>query len=349
MTARLIKKPNWQRLRDGQLDWDIFRFRDRVIRSTRNYFQTQGFIEIDAPLLTPYPTLDPNIESIPAPVRQPTGNRSTLFLHTSPEHALKKCLAAGADKVFFLGKVFRNGEQTSLHNPEFTLVEWYRTHADYSHIMEDSQNLIQAIMESLDLKKKGQYQEVPIDWAPPWPRVSLNTLFKEKTNIDLTKCSDLSSLQSQASRLGIRFDTDDDWESLFFKIYIERIEPGLGYPVPRFLVDYPSVFGLMAKEKAGEPGWVERCELYIGGLELANGYSELTDPNEQKKRFIQDQKRKQQSGLDYPIDDELIEALESGIPPCAGIALGLDRLIMLFLDLPKIDQVMLFPFSQMKT
>jgi len=261
---------------------------------------------------------------------------------------MKKLLAAGAEKIYYLGKVFRDGELTPLHNPEFTLAEWYRTHSDYRHIQEDTENLIRHVATALRPDDRRIDADGSPDLSGPWPRITLRRLFLERAGKDLAELMDFESIGNTARALSVSVNGGDDWESLFFKIYLERIEPGLGLHRPVFIEDYPACLGLMAREKAGDPGWVERTELYIGGLELANGYSELTDPAEQRARFLSDQHRKQRNGKDCPVDGELIEALESGLPPCAGMALGVDRLIMILRHETHIEDILPFPMNQMK-
>ncbi len=337
---------NWEKLRDDKLDWSVFKSRAQIIELTRQFFKDQGFLEIEAPLLTPYPTLDSNIYSIESGLESESGTRTPMYLHTSPEHTMKKLLAAGAEKIFYLGKVFRNREQTPLHNPEFTMCEWYRTHADYHQMMEDTESLICFLADNLWKEYNGAYQKHPIDLTPGWQKQSVQSLFFKKAGIDLNLAKDVKTFQKLVQEQSFQIRDEDTWEDIYFKIFLDRIERNLGFPKPLFVTDYPARMGLMAKRHADNPDRVERTELYIAGLELANGYSELTDPDEQRQRFLNEQKVKQKAGYDYPIDEELIDALKSGLPPCAGMALGLDRLMMLFLDKTNIEDVLLFPVSQ---
>lgn len=348
MSSKSSSFPNWQRLKNGDLDWNIVQLRHNILNGIRDFFISRNFLEIEAPQLTPYPTLDSNIVSIP--VHLEAEKKSRLYLHTSPEHSLKKCLAAGGERLFFLGKVFRNEELTKLHNPEFTMVEWYRTDSNYNDIMQDTEDLILFLLDRLNLStNKTKYHGNELTWLPPWPRITLSDLFEERTGCALEDILKEGSIQALAKKLNIQTDDEDDWESIFFKIFLTHVETNLGFPGPVFLTDYPDFFALMAKRKEKQPNIVERCELYIAGLELANGYSELTDAGEQKERFLAEQLRKQEQGYDYRIDSELLDALNSGVPPCAGISLGVDRLMMILLDKTNIDDVLLFPYSQMRT
>ena len=339
--------PNWKRLKQGDLDWSVFSARMRVLQAVREFFVQRNFLEIEAPLMTPYPTLDANILSVPARYDDGLGRQGTLFLHSSPEHAMKKLLAAGAERIVSIGKVFRDAEQTRLHNGEFTMVEWYRSNSDYHEIMADTEALIRHVASALGRQTFLTFQERLIDLSSPWRRRTVRDLFLCHVGIDLEQAWEVEALRSAAKAHGIHTEEDDDWETLYFRLFLEKIEPYLGLGAPEFVVDYPSCMGLMAKKKKDAPLWVERAELYMGGLELSNGYSELVDPDEQLERFKADQAiKKRQTGIAYPIDNELIEALREGVPPSAGMALGLDRLIMLLLDKSHITDVLLFPIHQ---
>lgn len=339
-------KSNWQKLRDKELDWKIFKFRSKIFDLTRQFFKDRGFLEIESPLMTPFPTLDSNIHSIEVLLEDAQGDPSTYYLHTSPEHAMKKLLAGGAEKILYLGKVFRNREQTNLHNPEFTMCEWYRTEADYHDIMRDTEELIHYLGQKLINSSTIEYQGQNIDISLPFDKKTIHSLFLDHTGIDLTLANNIKSFRQLAKENNHRYNDSDTWDDLYFKLFLNHIEDHLGKTKATFATDYPARMGLMAKNKKDNPNWVERAELYIGGLELANGYTELTDPQEQRERFLEEQQRKQLEGFNYPIDDELIDALKSGLPPCSGMALGMDRLIMLFLDKKNIEDVLLFPNSQ---
>ena len=347
MEYKSLEPNNWEKLRSGQLEWSLFHTRAKIIRAVRSFFESRGFLEIEPPYLTPYPTLDSNIHSIKVLLKDEKGIQHPFFLHTSPEHAMKKLLAAGAERIFFLGKVFRDREITFLHNPEFTMVEWYRTNATYIDIQKDTEELIRFIARELLGEEKIIYQKNKIDLKTPWEKVTIKELFRQKVKINIGENLSTELLKKAATACGIKFTSNDDWESLFFRIFLEKIEPLLGREKPTFVLDYPIQMGQMAKRKRENPKWVERVELYIGGIELANGYTELLDPDEQKERFKKEQKQRTVSeNSTYPIDTELISALKMGIPPSAGIALGIDRLVMLFTDKQNIQDVLLFPLHQ---
>jgi lysyl-tRNA synthetase class 2 len=333
-----------QQLKSGVFDPNIFRIRAKVLQSIRNFFNEQGFLEIESPILTPYPTLDNHIESIECTVNIPSGRRKTLYLHTSPEHALKKLISAGSGPLFYAGKVFRNNELTHLHNPEFTMVEWYRLDADYRDIMNDTQSLVCQIARSVFSEMCFQYGPHMVDLSQPWKRKSLAGLFQAHFAIDPGEMLNGDTLKTVARQHRIHFREEDDWETLFHRLFMAKIEPDLGCPEPVFITDFPVELGLMAKRKADDSRWVERAELYIAGLELSNGYSELTDPEEQLNRFESQHKLiKTNPSPGYPIDYELIGMMKERFPSCAGMALGIDRLLMFFLNKTQIQEVILFP------
>ncbi|MBN1894646.1 EF-P lysine aminoacylase GenX [bacterium] len=341
-----IPRTNWEKLKSGALDWGLFRFRAEILNGIRSHFRDEGFLEIEAPLLTPYPTLDANIRSIAVPVQDMEGRTFALFLHSSPEHAMKKLLAAGCGNIFYLGKVFRDGELTRMHHPEFTMAEWYRTGSGYGKIQTDVEELITGLAGRLLGTLKFDSAGHPVDLTPPWDRITMRDLFIKQTGIDLADCPETASLRKAAMRIGVHSDPADDWETLFFRIFLNRIESGLGLPKPVFVTEYPARLGLMAKKKENEEMWVERSELYISGMELANGYTELTDPKEQEIRFQADRDAAAARGYHLPVDDELIRALRNGLPACSGISLGVDRLVMLLTGIQNIEDVLLFPLHQ---
>lgn len=342
-----MKKPNWEKLFQNELDWKIFQTRHALLQKIRAFFINKGYLEIDAPHLTPFPSLDPHIRSIPVQVYLENEKILSLFLHTSPEHAMKKLLVAGAGNCFFLGKVFRNGERTRFHNPEFTLLEWYTKAITLNDLIHDTEQLVYEMILQFFPKPFLEYQGQIIDLTLPWPRITIQELFTQKTGVPFDLQIDLEGLKTLASRLNIYFSPEDNWETLFFRIFIEKIEPGLGFPKPVFITEYPLELGLMAKRNEKNPSVVDRAELYIGGIELANGYCELTDPEEQEARFNNEQNKKvREYRGHWPIDEELLDALKKGLPLCAGMALGFDRLLMLITNAPSIQDVLWFSMHE---
>jgi lysyl-tRNA synthetase class 2 len=340
-------KNRLEKLPSGRMDQGVLAARHILLREIRSFFDATGYLEIDSPLLTPWPTLDSNIHSVPVDIHSEIGKPHRLFLHTSPEYSMKKVLAAGAARIYFLGKVFRDGECTALHNPEFTMLEWYRVGAGYADLMDETESMIRGIAERMLGSIRIPFNGKTIDLSAPWKRISVCTLFSDKTGTALVPEAGTEALMKTADRLGVYYRPDEDWEVLFQRIFMEKLGPGLGETVPVFVTDYPLRLGLNAKPKPVDPQWTERVELYIGGLEIANGYTELTDAAEQERRFLADrEKKKKETGEDLPVDKELIDAMKIGLPPCAGIALGVDRLLILMTNSPKIQDVLLFPFHQ---
>ncbi len=297
--------------------------REKVVDTIRSFFKNQEFHEVFTPILVPVPSTEPNLEVFKTELRTSKGLRRDAFLIMSPEFSIKKLLAAGIGNCFEITKCFRNEEEVSpLHNPEFTMLEWYRVGADYKDIMQDFENLFLKVTG----KDKLEYQGETYDLATPWPRIRISEAFKKYTGKDVLDVS------------------DED----FYKIYFNEIEPELlKLKKPYFIYDYPISQASLSKP-AKDPRFAERFEVFLAGIELGNCFSELTDAKEQKRRFEKDKTLRQAQGrLNYPIDDDLIEALDSGLPKVSGIAVGVDRLIMLAADVPTIADTMFFPGEEM--
>ena len=287
--------------------------RARMIQIIRNFFIERDYLEVETPQLIPAPPPEPHIEAISA---------DGGYLHTSPELYMKRLLAAGYSRIFQITKSFRSGERGSFHLPEFTLLEWYRSQIEYKALMEECEVLMLSVSEGLGNDRKIHYQGRVISLDSPWDRIKVSEAFDRFAPIPL----------EMAMENG-RFD----------EIMASDIEPNLGLERPVFLYDYPACLASLARLKAGDSRYAERFEIYIAGLELANGFSELTDPLEQKSRFERDRQERQASGKQvYPMPERFLEALEY-MPEAAGIALGMDRLAMVFIDSDIIDDVVPFP------
>ncbi|KPK88715.1 MAG: hypothetical protein AMJ94_14315 [Deltaproteobacteria bacterium SM23_61] len=319
--------------------------RGKIIQAIRRFFVEEGFVEIETPYLVPSPGMEPHLVALETNVQTPDGEKRKTYLHTSPEYCMKKLLARGWDKIFQVCRVFRDEEVSRIHQVEFTMLEWYRVHADYRKIMEDCEALLVFLSREILKGSELIYQGRKIDLAPPAERLSVARAMQLYGKVDIEKNYDGPSLLEEAKAGGIRFDPEAyySFEEIFFKVFLEAVEPRLGSPKPTILYDYPASMGALARLKPENPSWAERFELYVAGLELANAFSELTDPAEQRKRFESEQRLRAvlQKPL-YPIDEELLAAL-SRMPPAAGIALGVDRLVMLFCDAPAIQDVLAFP------
>ncbi|MBI3514914.1 MAG: EF-P lysine aminoacylase GenX [Proteobacteria bacterium] len=325
--------------------------RARVLAAIRGFFGARGFVEVETPALQVSPGLEPHLHAFAVVVRTPDGASRPRYLHTSPEFAMKKLLAAGEPRIFQLARVFRDAERSATHHPEFTMLEWYRAGADYTALMDDCQALLAACADAAGAASLC-WQDRASDPRQTWERLSVAEAFARYAGIDLLatapdpQAPDVGRLTAAAARAGIAAHDGDDWDSLFFRIFLERIEPRLGTPAPTILTDYPISMAALARPSARDPRLAERFELYVAGLELANAFSELTDPVEQRRRFEADVATKQRLyGERYPIDEDFLAALGSGFPASAGIALGVDRLVMLACAAAHIDDVLWAPVT----
>ncbi|OGL49851.1 MAG: EF-P lysine aminoacylase GenX [Candidatus Schekmanbacteria bacterium RBG_13_48_7] len=267
------------------------------------------------------------------------------YLPTSPEFPMKRLLANGYEKIFYLGKVFRNENEGSLHLREFTMLEWYRAYADYEHIMNETMELIIFLIDGHGKESMQiQYGDYMIDMKPPWQKTTVSDAFRRAYDIDNETLTDQKKLFDFAHTLFKEINGDWSYSDIFFKLFLEKIEKNLGTARPEFIINFPLQLGALAKKHEPDPRFAERFELYIGGLEIANAYTELNDPVEQKQRFRETQIARAKLGKPiYKIDKTLIECLQYGIPPAGGIALGVDRLIMVLLNCHDIRQVVWFP------
>ena len=324
--------------------------RGRILDAVRSFFAERGFVEVDTPALQVSPGLEPHLQAFAIELHDPRDGRAARrYLHTSPEFAMKKLLAAGLPRIWQLAHVFRDGERSATHHPEFSMLEWYRAGASYRDLMDECAALVRACQQAAGaevLSWRGRTS----DAGREWQRITVAEAFHQHCAIDLLATApdpdrpDTARLAAAASGTGIAPHPGDDWESLFFRIFLERIEPHLGLGAPTILYDYPASMAALSRRRPDDPRLAERFEVYACGLELANAFGELTDPIEQRARFIADQARKQALyGHTYPIDEDFLAALEQGLPPCAGIALGFDRLVMLATGADDIEDVLWAP------
>lgn len=349
----------WQKLRNTPALWERYFIREKVLTAIRRFFLDRGFHEAETPLLTgslpPESYVDVFETTLLDRHRRPT----RAFLPASPEPFLKKLLVAGIGNCFSITKSFRNTEnQSKTHNPEFTILEWYRVDADYTGIMKDCEELLMFINTYLIRSKASKgaldtktlvYQGKKVDLRSPWERLSISQAFKKYADVHLERALTEKEMVAIAKKKGHAIGKHDNWEELFFQIFFNEVEPHLNTRKPIILYDYPrQLAALAAKEKAADPRLVERFEVYVAGIELADGCSELTDWQKQNARFKHESTlRKQQGKPDYPMDEEFIEALKIGMPKCAGIAMGVDRLIMLFADVKDIADTLFFPVQDL--
>jgi len=288
------------------------RQRARLLQGIRQFFIGKGYLEVETPHRIPTPAPESHIDAVPS---------EKWFLHTSPELCMKRMMAAGYGKIFQICRCWREKERGSRHLPEFTLLEWYRAGADYQSLMDECEDLIGFAAQAVDAWPTMNFRGCEIDLSSPWERISVNEAFQQYTRISMTEALK---------------------KDLFDEAMVQEIEPKLGIRKPTFLYDYPAERGALARLKKAEPGLAERFEFYMGGLELANGFSELVDSEEQRKRFqVENQNRQSLGKSIYAMPDKFLAELDD-MPVSAGIALGVDRLVMVFLDAETIDEVVAF-------
>jgi lysyl-tRNA synthetase class 2 len=330
---------------------EVLAARGRIAAAVRNFFMTRNFVEVETPALQVSPGLEPHLMAFETQLEEAGEGRRARYLHTSPEFAMKKLLVAGVPRLFQLARVFRNGERGATHHPEFTLLEWYRANASYGDLMADCKRLLSEALAAAG-GAAFRWQGRSADPNSAWQRISVAQAFERRCGIDLLATApdpehpSLDRLAAAARPLGIAPHEGDDWEDLFFRIFLARIEPELGIGAPTILYDYPISMAALARPKPEDPRLAERFEVYVCGLELANAFGELTDAAEQRRRFQQDQARKRaRYGFAYPIDEDFLAALGEGMPPSAGIALGFDRLVMLATGAADIEDVLWAPVA----
>ncbi len=316
--------------------------RAAIIKEIRRFFDDQAFLEVETPILQTCPVIDAHIRAFGTDLRGVDGEIARrLYLHTSPEFAMKKLMVAGLSKIYQICHVFRNGEDTARHSPEFTMIEWYRTGADYEAIMEDCVGLLRAAA-----KRAGvghfRFKGHECDPFQDFERITVREAFVKYAGFDLADYLDnTDGFREKIRGIGIRVAEDDQWDDLFFRVMDSKIEPFLGFERPVFICDYPIAMASLSAPQKDDPRFAERFELYVCGLELANAFTELTDPEEQRRRYhIEMDIKERLYGERYPLDEDFIAALDYGLPPSGGIALGIDRLIMLATGAPTIDDVL---------
>ena len=322
--------------------------RNRIKSAIRRDFEEKGFIEVECAALQVSPGNETHLHAFATEAIGPTGERTRYYLHTSPEFASKKLLAAGEHRIFDFSRVFRNREHASLNVPEFTMLEWYRAHQPYDAVIGDCLRMMSIAATAIG-KNYLTYRDhkADLDADPEWLTVA--EAFERYAGIDLLSTltqdggSDRAQLADQATRANIAFAPDDTWSDIFSRVLVERIEPKLGFGRPTILDRYPRVEAALARPCPRDPRIAQRFELYVCGVELANGFGELTDPVEQRKRFeLEMAEKERRYGERYPIDEELLAALPE-MPPTSGVAMGFDRLVMLATGAPHIEQVLWTP------
>ena len=314
----------------------FLRRRGLLAAGVRAFFAARGFTEVETPYAVATPGEEVHLSAFATEQIAPDGGKRPLFLHTSPEFAMKKLLAAGAGPIFQLARVWRNGEGSDLHAAEFTMLEWYQPGLSFVGLMDQTEALLRAV-----LPPQVTCRGISSDLAQ-FERLTVADAFTRYAGADvLGTAGDAQSLAGQA---GERLREGESWEDLYFRLLLARIEPEIGRDRPTFLTHWPAAQAALARRDPNDSRVALRFELYVCGMELANAFEELTDPAEQRARFAADRARRAElGGQDWPLDQELLAALELGLPACAGIAMGFDRLAMLASGAGRIAQLQWLP------
>lgn len=317
---------------------DTLRKRSLAIRTMRDFLDSRGFLEIETPVL--------QVEAGGADARPFVTHHNALdidlFLRIATELHLKRLIIGGFEKVYEIGRIFRNEGISTKHNPEFTMLEMYQSYGDYNELMDFAEEMILSIVERVCSETKITYLDKEIDFARPWRRVSMRDAVLEVTGVDADRLASLEDARAAAKNVGVELTDESTVGEVLNTIFEDKVESTLIQPT--FIIDYPVEISPLTKMHRSKPGLVERFELFIYGREHANGYSELTDPEDQHQRLaIQAKKREMGNEEAQPLDLDFIEAMEYGMPPTMGIGVGIDRLVMLLTNSPSIRDVIAFP------
>jgi lysyl-tRNA synthetase class 2 len=325
--------------------------RGRIQRAVRAWFEAHGFVEVETSVLQVSPGNETHLHAFATKLIAPGGERTPLYLHTSPEFACKKLLAAGEERIFTFAPVFRNRERGPLHHPAFTMLEWYQAGAPYETLMDDCAALLQIAARCAGTTRFA-YRGREVDPFAAPERLTVADACRRFAGVDLIATAsgpegslgpDRDALIGAASAAGIRTAPDDTWGDAFSRILVETIEPRIGNGRATLLMEYPACLAALARPKPGDERVAERFELYACGVELANAFGELTDPAEQRRRLEAEMAEKERIyGERYPIDEDFLAAL-AHMPPASGAALGFDRLVMLATGASSVEQVIWTP------
>ena len=321
--------------------------RNRIRDAIREYFRAEGFIEVECAALQASPGHEAHLHAFATERIGTDAARRRMYLHTSPEFACKKLLTAGERKIYSFASVYRNRERGDLHAPEFTMLEWYRAGESYDAVIKDCTGLVRVAAETAG-SKQFRFRERQADPFAAVERLTVAGAFHAHAGIDLLSTisgaeHNASALAASATKAGVKTSADDTWSDIFSRVLVERIEPKLGLGKPTILDEYPRSEAALARASAHDPRVAERFELFMCGVELANGFGELTDAAEQRRRFENEMDEKARIYNErYPIDEDFLTAL-AAMPNASGVALGFDRLVMLATAADRIDRVMWTP------
>jgi elongation factor P--(R)-beta-lysine ligase len=325
---------------------DTLKIRSRLLSAIRAFFEQRDFVEVTTPSLVLSPDPAVHLESFQTELVQEDGGRVPLYLSTSPEHHMKRLLAAGMKKIYQLAPFFRNGEMMPEHNPEFTGLEWYQVGATFEQLMDFTEELVRNVAVKVFARTSFVRLGFPIDLAPRFQRFSVREALRRFAGVEAPADWEEKALRIALTKAGIVLGEGDGFDDCVNRALLERVEPALKKTGPTCLYGFPAPMAALAKLRTGCSEEAERFELYAGGLELCNGYGELTDVLEQRRRFErQIQERRRLGRFVPPMDEAFLGALGHGMPAASGCALGVDRLLMLFCEKETIDQVMAFPMS----
>ncbi len=343
-----LPSPWWDRDRHRDRRAGLL-LRNRIKTEIRAWFEAQGFIEIDPGALQVSPGNETHLHAFATEQIGTALDRRQLYLHTSPEFAMKKLLAAGEEKIFAFAPVYRNRERGALHAPEFTMLEWYRAGAAYTALWDDCAALLEIASRETG-RTQWSYRARSAAVGDGFDRLTLDEAFRTHAGFTLLDtcrdgATDRDALAARARAAGIGVADDDTWSDIFSRVLVEKIEPNLGSPLPTILYEYPAPEAALARPVPGRPEVAERFELYVAGVELANGFGELGDADEQRRRLMHEMDEKARIyGETYPLDEDFLAALPH-MPPASGCALGFERLVMLATGASRVDQVIWTPLA----
>jgi lysyl-tRNA synthetase class 2 len=309
-----------------------------LIAEIRRFFESRSFLEVETPMMQP---MAGGAMARPF-VTHHNALHLTLFLRIAPELYLKRLIVGGFDRVFEINRSFRNEGISTQHNPEFTMLEFYQAYADYRDLMELMEELLPHLVKEVAGDQELTYQGTRLSFAPPWPRLTLEEALVKLGGLDAQTLKTEDSVMETARRHGLAILPGWGRGKALGELFDALVEPKLHQPT--FIIDFPTELSPLAKARREDPQTVQRFELFAGGMEIANAYSELNDPREQRARFLDQLRRRDQGDLEaHGLDEDFLRALEYGMPPAAGAGIGIDRLVMLLTDSPSIRDVILFP------